>query len=110
MNPLFHCRILFYGHDGTLLYLRRLALERDGWIVDVATSPAGFNRYIETRLSRCGLILLCHTIPRAEKQSIRSAAKAWRIQVHSPSRHAPAPAHGDKVATLIDRRLAQPTC
>lgn len=83
-------KILAVSYDEALLRTRKMILEREGYIVRAALGLEEATRACAESEKKFDLILLGHTIPRAEKRKILPELK----------KHCPAPvlsirAHGD---------------
>jgi DNA-binding response OmpR family regulator len=69
-------KILAFGHDTTLLQTRELILQHDGFDVVTASEYAEASRILSEQ--PVDLVLLCHTVREAERQSMLSLAHAVR--------------------------------
>ena len=98
-NP---CLILAYGHDELLLKTRRLLLEEAGYAVETASSTEKFQDQRPTTHPKYGLLILCHSIPAAERKEISASSSPETLVYSLDDSVAPA-AFLRNVAHLLSR-------
>jgi hypothetical protein len=73
--------LVAYGKDCGLLDTRRLILKLGRLHLDTVTKMANLTSYLESGLPYC-LIILCHTVPDSERQSVYSLARKMNLPVY----------------------------
>jgi hypothetical protein len=74
-----------YGHDKILLDVRKLLLEKVGFVVDAACTQQEFIRKARQGKPPYSLLVICHSTPQQEHGPIQAIAG----EVNSPVYHVP---------------------
>lgn len=78
-NP---CRILTYGRDAVLISTRQALLEKVGLRPDAALAPGDTAESIASEIRNFDLVIICHTIPPEDQQTILDAARKSGVKVY----------------------------
>lgn len=76
------CKILIYGADAALLSTRQMVLEKVGFSVDTASGQDEFHLQLRRREVPYSLIVVCHTVPYEEQQSVKRTADMSGVPVY----------------------------
>ena len=78
-------RVLLYGLDADLQKTRQLLLVQAGYEADTAEDWPAFRSHLEHRKSECLLVVLCHTLPKDEREACERMTRDPKIGVYALS-------------------------
>jgi hypothetical protein len=94
-------RILIYGRDSTLLETRRLLLASGGFRVNTVSNLLELRRSVERERPGYELFILCHTVPKEERQAIEDIASRIDAGLYQLERMESLPRFVNKISEML---------